>query len=56
MIEAETCWLWGERDTTHAVDRNERRALFARTIDVDGQELAVPVQLLRRIGIVVDVD
>ena len=35
---------------------NERRPLFGGAVNVDRQGLAMPVQLLRRVGFVVDVD
>ena len=39
-----------------AVRRDERRALFGGAVDVGRHGLTVPVQLLGRVGVVVDVD
>ena len=44
-----------EVDPAHAAGRNVRGAFFCSAIHRGGQELAVPVQLLRRVGVVVDV-
>ena len=56
VIEAKARWLRDERDSSTAVGCNEGRTLFCRTIYVRGEELSVPMQLLRRIGVVVDID
>src|SRR3984893_12178364 len=42
-------------DSPHAVRGNEGRALFGGAVHIDGHFLPVPMQLLGRIGIVVDV-
>ena len=36
--------------------RNERRALFGCSIDIGRNELPVPVELLRRVGLIVNLD
>src|SRR5579864_8366717 len=55
VIEAETSRLWHKRNSAVAVRRNKRRALFRRSIYVGGDELPVPVQLLRTVGLVANV-
>ena len=56
VVEAEARWTRGERDAPMAVCRYERRALFGGAVDVDRHGLAVPVQLLGRVGVVVDIE
>ena len=36
--------------------RNERRAFFRGAIDIGGKKLPVPMQLLGRVGLIVNVD
>jgi hypothetical protein len=45
-----------EGNTAHAMCRNERCSLLGGSVNVNRQRLSMPVQLLRRIGIVVDID
>ena len=56
MIEAQPRRAGGEGDAPHAICRDVRRALFGGAIDIDGNKLSVPMQLLRRVGVVMDVD
>ena len=43
-------------DAARSMRRNERRALFRRAVHVYRNLLPAPVQLLRRIGLVVNID
>jgi len=56
VVESETRRLRYEGNATHAVPRNVWRALLGGAVNINGNELAVPVQLLRRVGVVVDID
>jgi len=56
VIEAKAGRPGFKRDAAAAMGRDEGRAFFGCAVDVGGDELAVPVQLLRRVGVVVDVD
>ena len=56
VVEAEARRLRHKGHAAHAVRGNVGRSLLGRAVDVDRNELAVPVQLLRRIGVVVDID
>jgi hypothetical protein len=56
VIETIAGRLGDEADASASVRRNKRRALLGGAIDVGGDELAVPVQLLRRVGLIVDID
>src|SRR5258706_15452 len=56
VIEAQAGRARCKRDATHTARWNIRRAFFGCAIDVGGQKLAVPMQLFRRICVVVDVD
>jgi len=44
-----------ECDSPMAVRRNERRAFLRRPLDIDRHELAMPMQLLRRVYVVVEI-
>ncbi len=56
VVETESRWLRHKGDAAHAVGWNVRRALLSGAININGNELAVPVELLRRVGIVVNID
>src|SRR6516225_8149575 len=56
MIEPEPRWTWRECDPPQAMRRDEGCPLFRSPIHVCRHELTVPMKLLRRVGIVVDVD
>ena len=56
VIEAEAGGLGHEGDSAAAVGRNEWSALFGGAVDVGGNELAVPVQLLGNVGVVANID
>lgn len=56
VIEAEARGLGNERNSPDAVGRDEWRSFFGGAIDVGRNELTVPVQLLGRVGVVVDID
>src|SRR5215831_8555251 len=56
VIEPEPRRTWRKRDAARAMRRNEGRPLFRGPIHIRGHELTVPMKLLRRVGIVVDVD
>ena len=55
VIEAEACRLRNEGNPAHPVLRHEGRAFLGCSVDVAGDDLAVPVHELRRIGVIVDV-
>jgi hypothetical protein len=56
VIETETGWAGIEHNPTHSLRRDERRPFFGGAIHVGGDHLAMPVQLLRSVGVVVDFD
>ena len=56
VIEAIAGRLGDERNAPASVGGNERRALFRRAIDIGRQKLPMPVQLLGRVRLVVNVD
>ncbi len=56
VIETKTGWLWCKYDAAFAVCWKEGRALFGSAVHIDGNLLAVPMQLLRSIGVVVNVN
>ena len=56
VIEAQAGGPGHKRDAAAAVRRDEGRALFRGAIDIGGDELAVPMELLGPVGFVVDVD
>ena len=56
VIEAQPRGSRRERDAPHPVRRNVRRAFFRRAVYVGGYELPMPVQLLRRVHVIVDLD
>jgi hypothetical protein len=56
VIETIPGWLGDERDSTASVSGNKRRALFRDAIDIGRRKLPMPVQLLRRVRLVVCVD
>src|ERR1700740_2822773 len=55
VIKANPGRAWSERDSPHSVRGNEGRALFGSSIDISGNRLSVPVELLRRVRVVKDV-
>ena len=55
VVEAETRRLRHIDDAAHPVGGNVGRSLLGSAVDIGRNELAVPVQLLRRIGVVVDI-
>src|SRR6185312_906345 len=56
MIETQPGGSGHEAHTAHAMRWNVRRAFLGRAIDVDRQRLPMPVELLRDVGVVEDVD
>lgn len=56
VIKAAPRWARREGDAPRAMGRDERRALFRGPVYVSRQELPVPMQLFRRVGVVVDID
>src|ERR1035437_8955567 len=55
VIETKACWPRGEYDSAFTVCGNERRTFFSCPVDLNRNHLAMPMQLLRRIGVVVDI-
>ena len=56
VIEAEARGLRHEGDPAHAVRRHERRAFLGRAVHVARDHLPVPMDQLRRVGVVVNID
>src|SRR5712692_10976619 len=56
VIETETGRSRSEHDTAHSVRRDEGRPFFRRAIHVRRNKLSVPVQLLRSVRVVVNVN
>ena len=56
VVEAVAGRLGNESDAAASMRGNEGRSLFGRAIDVGGNKLPVPMQLLGRVGLIVDVD
>ena len=56
VVETKTRGLRHEGNAAHAVCRNVWRALLGGAINIDGNKLAVPVELLGRVGVVEDID
>src|SRR5512146_1837694 len=56
VIEAKAGGAWNEPLPAHAMSGNVGRTLLRGTIHGGRHELAVPVELLRRVRVVVDVD
>ena len=56
VIKAEAGRPGHKGDAAHAVCRDERCAFLSRTVHLHRHELTVPVQLLGRVGVIVDVD
>ncbi len=56
VIKAQASWPGGEGDAPRAASGDEWRALFRRAVDVHRNLLAVPMQLFRGVGIVLDID
>jgi hypothetical protein len=56
VIPARACRLGREFHTKVAVRRHKRAAFFLGTVSLDRNEHAVPVDELRRVGVVEDVD
>ena len=56
VIETKPGGAGSEGDAPHAMRRDERRPLLCRTIDIGRNHLPMPVQLLGRVGVVVDFD
>src|SRR5512146_1769976 len=53
VIEAETRRLRDERDSAHSMRGDEGSSFFSGAVDVGGDELDVPVEFLRRGGVLV---
>jgi hypothetical protein len=56
VIEAKARWTWRERDAPFSMSRYEWRALLGRSVNVDSDSLTMPMELLGRIGVVVNLD
>src|SRR5580700_8022907 len=56
VVEAEADWLWCEDDAALAMSRDEGSAFFGGAVHVNRNLLAVPMQLLGRVGVVVEID
>src|ERR1035437_2616337 len=56
VIETQACRPRGEHDPAFPLCGDERRTFLSRSVHLDGNHLAVPMQLLRRVGVVVDID
>jgi len=56
VIEAEPSRAWREGDPPLALRRNKWSAFFGSSIHIDGNLLTVPMQLFRRIRVVVNVN
>jgi hypothetical protein len=56
VIEAKAGWFRHEGDAAHAMRRNVWRSLLGGAINISRNELAMPVQLFGRLGVVVDID
>ena len=56
VIETEASGAWFERDPAHVVRRDVRRAFLGGAVNFDREELPMPVQLLGRVCVVVDVN
>jgi hypothetical protein len=56
VIETETRGTRRKREPAHVVRGNIWRSFFGGAIDIIRDELSVPVQLFRRVRVVVDVD
>jgi hypothetical protein len=56
VVEAETGGFGHEGDPAHPVRRHERRTFLGGAVHVAGDHLPVPVDQLRRVGVVVNID
>jgi hypothetical protein len=56
VIEAIPGRLWYQRDAAASMRRNVRRAFFRCAIDIGGKKLAMPMELLGRVRLIVNVD
>jgi hypothetical protein len=56
VIETETRWPCSENYSAHSVRRDEGRSFFGGAIHLGGNHLAMPVHLLRSVGVVMDFD
>ena len=56
VIETEARWLRHEVDAAHVTRRDVWRAFLGGAVNINGHELTVPVQLLRGVGVIIDVD
>ena len=56
VIETEARRLRHIGDAAHPVGGNVGRSLLGSAVDIGRNELAVPVQLLRRISVVIDIN
>jgi hypothetical protein len=56
VIEAQSPRLRHKRNSATTVRRDERRALLRRPVDVGRKKLSVPVQLLRRIRFIANIN
>src|SRR6185437_15473654 len=52
VIEAKSRWTRREDDAATTMCRNERRAFFGGPVHIGGNRLAMPMQLLGRVGFV----
>jgi hypothetical protein len=56
VVETETRWSRSENYSAHSARWDEGCSFFGSAIHVGGDHLAMPVQLLRSVGVVVDFD
>ncbi len=56
MVEAIPRGPWDERDAAASMRWNKRRALLRGAIDIGRKKLSMPMQLLRRVRLIVNVD
>ena len=56
VIEAEPRWLRNEVYAAHAMRRDIWRAFLGGAVNIDGHELAMPVQLFRGVSVIIDID
>jgi hypothetical protein len=55
VVEAQAGWAWSKRDAPHPLRRDERRPFLSRAVHISGNRLPVPMQLLRRIRVVMHI-
>lgn len=56
MVEPESRGARRKRDAPHTMGGDKGRSLFRGAVHIRRQELPVPMQLFRRVGVIVDVD